>query len=258
MNRAWRNGAFVAGDDPDLPSITGSVGVFETILVTGGEPRFVHEHAVRVVRAAQSLCLPEVPKPYVLAAACLSLAADAPGRARMRAMIDGAGPAVTIDAFGGYPAATYEDGVVVVVAERPGHPLGVGAGRKTMPYTPLIEARAAAERRGAFDVLFTAGDGALLEGSASNLFVLRDGTLTTPPLARDILPGITRAEVIRAAARLGITSEEADLHLSDLEGADEAFLTGSLMEVVPIRAVGETELPVGQIARMLRESVFGS
>jgi len=251
VSLAWRNGRFVPRNDPGLPTLTGSVGRFETILVTAGEPRFLSAHLARLLSAAGA------PDGKALAIACRSMAEDGPDPGRMRVMLDEGGAAVTLDRFDGYPDEIYEGGVTVVVAPRPGHPLGDRAGTKPLPYTPLLDARSEARRRGAFDVLFIDRDGFLLEGSACNLFVVTDGRLRTPPVSRPILPGITRAVVLTAAARLGIPAEEADVRPEDLLAADEAFLTGSLMEVVPIRQVGDAELPRGDLGARLRARVFG-
>ena len=89
---------------------------------------------------------------------------------------------------------------------------------------------------------------ALLEGSVSNVFLVRDGVVLTPPLTRPILPGVTRATVLGIALERGIPCREADLFLEDVEAAEEAFLTASLMEVVPLRRIGEAGIPPGRLA----------
>jgi len=254
VTRAWRNGRFVPREDPDLPTLTGSEGLFETILVRGGEPRFLAPHLSRLFASAEHLSLPHVPEREALRAACAALAAGGPDPGRMRVMLIRAGAAVTLDPFEEYPEETYAAGVTVKIAEPPGHPLGDRAGHKVLPYSPLLAARAAARSDGAFEVLFIDHDGALLEGSASNLFIVSDGTLRTPPTTRPILPGVTRAAVLRAAMALGIPFEEADLRPEHLRAADEAFLTGSLMEIVPIRGAG---IEPGETAPRLRSELFG-
>jgi branched-subunit amino acid aminotransferase/4-amino-4-deoxychorismate lyase len=229
-------------------------GLFETILVRDGRPLFLDAHLDRLNASAGRLGLPAVRKG--VAATCRDRAADFDGRGKMRVLLDRDGAAVTLDPFDGYPEEIYTEGVVVAMAPIAGHPLGDRAGHKALPYSPLLDARREARERGAFDVIFTDHDGALLEGSACNLFVVADGVLRTPPLTRAILPGITRARTLDAAAAAGRETREEDLRPSDLLAAEEAFLTGSLMEIVPIRAVGDAPLPRGPVTSGLRRTVF--
>ncbi len=84
--------------------------------------------------------------------------------------------------------------------------------------------------------------GAMLEASRANLFAVRDGTLSTPPTDGRILPGITRARVMKIAAAAGIEIQEAAISREDLLGADEVFLTGSVRGVERVRALDDTEL----------------
>jgi branched-subunit amino acid aminotransferase/4-amino-4-deoxychorismate lyase len=144
---------------------------------------------------------------------------------------------------------------VVELAPTPGHPMGERAGRKLLPSTPLLRAREAARAKGAVEVLFHTAGGVLLEGSASNLFATVDGQLRTPPLTRGVLPGITRGAVIEAARAAGIDLAEADILRGDLDRAGEVFLTGSLMEVLPVRRVGALEIPLGPLAPRLLAAI---
>ena len=121
---------------------------------------------------------------------------------------------------------------------------GTGAaGVKASNYLPNILSLAAANRRGAYEAISVAGGGELLEGSTSNLFLVHGGEVSTPPLSVGILGGITRRLVIEAAAEDGVTIRERLLFPPDLYRADEAFITSSTREVVPmVRADG---VPLG-------------
>ena len=79
-----------------------------------------------------------------------------------------------------------------------------------------------------------ADDGQISEGNSSNFFVVKDGAVHTPPLVTGILGGITRAIVGRLCESLGVPFGERLLFLSDVDTADEAFLTSSLREIVPV------------------------
>lgn len=79
--------------------------------------------------------------------------------------------------------------------------------------------------------------GHVAEGTGENVFVIKDGTLRTPPLGDDVLPGITRDALLALAAAEGLACREAHLSREDLLGADEAFLTGTAAEVTPVSHV---------------------
>jgi len=80
-------------------------------------------------------------------------------------------------------------------------------------------------------------DGCVVEGAMRNIFAVIRGELVTPPLSRAFLPGITRAAVLEIAATESIPHAERDLPLTDLYAADEAFLTSSLAEILPVASV---------------------
>lgn len=80
------------------------------------------------------------------------------------------------------------------------------------------------------------------EGSGENLFIVSDKQLLTNDASHSILPGITRDSVLRIADDLGYSSKVKALSLQDLLSADEAFFTGTAVEVTPIRELDETPL----------------
>jgi len=77
-------------------------------------------------------------------------------------------------------------------------------------------------------------DGKAVEGAASNLFIVHDRLLITPPGSRDLLPGITRDFVLELAADHGIPYAEAEIPVEELRKADEIWVTSSIREVLPI------------------------
>ena len=78
-------------------------------------------------------------------------------------------------------------------------------------------------------------DGYVGDGSGENIFVVKDGVITTPDLSASILPGVTRLAVIQIARDLGYELREKPLIRTDLYIADELFMTGTAAEVTPIR-----------------------
>lgn len=94
-----------------------------------------------------------------------------------------------------------------------------------------------AKQNGFDEAILLNEQGLVAEGSGENIFMVKDGRILTPPLSAGILPGITRASVMRIAEELGYEVEERDLARGGLFLADELFFTGSAAEVTPIREV---------------------
>src|SRR6059036_3525402 len=100
-----------------------------------------------------------------------------------------------------------------------------------------------AARAGYDEAILLTDDGFVADGSGENVFIVKDGIITTPDLSASILPGITRETIIHIARDLGYTVVEKQLIRTDLYLADEVFMTGTAAEVTPLRAVDDQ--PVG-------------
>jgi branched-chain amino acid aminotransferase len=102
--------------------------------------------------------------------------------------------------------------------------------------------------------------GFVSEGSGENVFIVRDGTLITPPFSASILPGITRNTVIFLALDMGIKVIEQNIPREALYIADEVFFTGSAAEITPINSVDKVQVgngKCGPVTRKLQERFFG-
>ena len=104
-------------------------------------------------------------------------------------------------------------------------------------YTSPTIAKRKARADGFDDVLLLTERGTVAEAPTSNIFVVRDGGLSTPP-DNDVLLGITRASIIEIAGFLNLQCEERELQLTQLYAADEAFLTGTVRGVTPVVHAG--------------------
>jgi branched-chain amino acid aminotransferase len=111
-----------------------------------------------------------------------------------------------------------------------------------------------ANRSGYDEAILLTHEGYIADGSGENVFVVKDGVITTPPLSTSILPGITRATVIEIAGALGYRVEEANVIRTDLYLADEVFMTGTAAEVTPLREVDDVEIGVGPLTLELQEA----
>jgi branched-chain amino acid aminotransferase len=109
-----------------------------------------------------------------------------------------------------------------------------------------------ANRAGYDEAILLTADGFVADGSGENIFVVKDGTIRTPPLSTSILPGVTRDSIIQIAQDLGYPVEETNLIRSDLFLADEAFMCGTAAEVTPLRTIDDVELGVGEVTLELQ------
>lgn len=127
---------------------------------------------------------------------------------------------------------------------------------KAVSYLAASLARRTARQRGADEALLTDAD-QVLEGAASNVFAVTGRTLITPPPEAGLLAGVTREVVIDVAGRVGLEVREAALAVADLHAADEAVLTGTTREVLPLVAIDGELIGSGRpgpVAARLRDA----
>jgi branched-chain amino acid aminotransferase len=126
-------------------------------------------------------------------------------------------------------------------------------------YVNMAFQKSEAELNGFDEALVLTPDGHASEGSAANLFVVRDGVILTPPVNDDILEGVTRKAILELARDESLPVEVRSIDRSELYVADEVFLCGTGVQVSPVvevdhRPVGSGE--VGPIARQIRDRYF--
>jgi branched-chain amino acid aminotransferase len=143
-----------------------------------------------------------------------------------------------------YPEEAYQNGLVMatVATRRPTHDT-LSPQVKSLNYLNNVMAKVEAIQAGAEEGLMLNERGLVAECTGDNLFIVRDGTINTPPITAGALDGITRKVVIELAASLGIPLREAELSRHDIYTADECFLTGTAAEV--IAAVKLDQRPIG-------------
>src|SRR5262249_38194982 len=120
---------------------------------------------------------------------------------------------------------------------------GACAGLKTVSYAENVRALAYADERGAHEALFRNTTGAMCEATGSNLFVVHDGRLRTPPADAGRLLGVTRALLLELSGEWNVPAEEMAVSYEELLSADEAFLSSTTREVQPIATVDGRPLP---------------
>jgi branched-chain amino acid aminotransferase len=144
------------------------------------------------------------------------------------------------------PPEVFERGVAVaIVSTVRNHPGTVNPMIKSNNLLNNALAMQEAVRRGAYEGLMRNYRGELAEGTTSNLFIVKNGAALTPPLDAGLLPGITREFIFEVGAERRIEVREAVLLDEDLFGADEAFLTSTTREIVPIVRVDDRRIGAG-------------
>jgi branched-chain amino acid aminotransferase len=224
--------------------------VFEVFRTYGGVPFGQREHLERLQRSADRLMISMPVSVETLSSeVAATLEAAGEGEWYVRVVITrGTGP-LTYDPSTATaplrviiaapvsvpPAEYYERGIAVSLlhASRPTDDERA-SGAKASNYLANLLAVHEAKQKGAQEALLLGPRGQVLEGASSNLFIVKGGKVRTPEPQPGVLVGITRATVLMAAGVEGIEVEEAEVRPEDLYGADEAFLTSSIREVMPV------------------------
>jgi branched-subunit amino acid aminotransferase/4-amino-4-deoxychorismate lyase len=137
------------------------------------------------------------------------------------------------------------------------NPIDPTSGRKTTSYfSRMIALNLAHQKRAAEAIWFTL-DNRLAEGCISNVFLVKDSSLYTPPINTPVLPGVARKTVCRLAMQNSIKLTEKDLTIEDVLSADEIFLTNVIMQVMPITKVEKHTVGdgmVGPVSKKLHKS----
>ncbi|GAB7387187.1 aminodeoxychorismate lyase [Bacillaceae bacterium] len=145
-----------------------------------------------------------------------------------------------------FPEAMYEKGKRLVTVSIPRNTPEGRVRHKSHNFLNQIFAKKELGAQEDAEGLMLTREGFVAEGIVSNIFLIRNGRLVTPTLATGILPGVTRAFVLRLASELGIPAEERDFRRAELLAADEIFLTNSIQEIVPVREVDGVTVGAGQ------------
>lgn len=152
------------------------------------------------------------------------------------------------------PAEAYEQGVrVILVPVVRNHPNSINPLIKSNNLLNNALAWQQAKRQGGFEAIMRNYRGEISECSQSNLFVVKDGRVATPPLEAGLLAGITRAFVFECGESAGVPVREATLHDADLFGADEVFLTSTTREIVPIVGIDDRAVGAGAPGPVTRQ-----
>lgn len=244
-------------------------GVFEGLRAYSGKVFRLHEHLVRLYESAQAIQLTiPISLEQMTAAVNQSLAHNKLSDAYIRLVVTrGAGslgldpsrtsdPQVIIitDHIELYPKEKYEKGLEIITASTiRNHPAALNPRIKSLNYLNNIMARIEGKLAGCAEALMLNHLGQVAECTGDNIFVIRHGKLSTPPIDAGILEGITRNAVMELARRMGIEVLEQTMTRHDIYIADECFLTGSAAEVIPVVKLDGRPIGDGTVGKMTRQ-----
>jgi 4-amino-4-deoxychorismate lyase len=236
-------------------------GVFTTLPVRSGIPVFLGFHLDRLERDCLRLAIPFPNRELLIREACLLCASWSEAVLKIQITRGSGGrgyrppdEAVPTRVLGIHPPPDYppelaREGVAVRFCRTR---LGINpalAGLKHMNRLEQILARAEWPLGEIREGLMLDAEGQVTEGTMTNLFLVKDGRIATPSLDRCGVAGVMRALVMEGAAQLGRAVEERRIGPDELDGADELFLTNSVIGVWPVRHLEQRAYPVGPLTR---------
>ncbi len=248
-------------------------GLFETLAVRDGVPQLLERHLRRLADGCRRLQLP-APNAAVLTREAAQLCAGVTLALMKIIVTRGSGmhgyrvtPADPATAAGratrilmllpapNLAAADYRNGIAVRLCR-----LRLGsnpalAGIKHLNRLEQVLARAEWDDPHIREGLMMDAEGALIEGTMSNVFIIRDGELLTPGLTQCGVAGVMRGLIIDTARALDIPVSESRLLPKHLDAADEVFMCNSVIGIWPVRRIDQTEFSVGPVTRRLMAEV---
>lgn len=260
--KLYLNGSLVEEEDAVIPALERGIlfgdGIFETVRAYRGRPFRLDRHLARLREGCQVLRLTGIPGDVEIEQAIEELYREnvEDGDAYVRITVTGGrfdgtrnltrslppNMMVVVTPFTGYPEELYQRGLRMGISSLRRNEASPLTRIKTTNYLDTLYARQEALDRAFDDAILLNTHGYLAEGCTSNLFFVRGGRLCTPRLDCGILPGITREAVLELCRDLGIATEEGIYSLAELLAAEEAFLTMSTAELVPMVEVEGTRI----------------
>jgi 4-amino-4-deoxychorismate lyase len=259
MERWWINGQPGRSIDVTDRGLTYGDGLFETIAIRDGRPRFLAHHLDRLAEGCDRLRMARPDR--VRLAADIAAAAEFPHGVLKLVLTRGPGPrgyalpaaSTPMLAWGTVASEPRASGPVrirwceTMVTANP-----ATAGLKTLGRLDQVLARAEWSQPEVREGLMTSTEGRLIGGTASNVFLVTGDRLLTPALGRAGIAGVMRRVVLEAARDAGILVCVSDLPPSAVAGAAEIFLTNALTGIRPVHTLGAHTWSTGPITRLLQ------
>lgn len=242
-------------------------GLFETFAVSAGRPLCWGSHMERLVAGCERLRIPPPDTDTLRAEADQVIDGSALGvlkiivtrgegsRGYYPEPQPGQTRIISMHPWPDYPPLNSHQGVRMRFCHSRLSRNPLLAGIKHLNRLEQVLARAEWDDPAIADGLMLDTDGNVIEGTMSNLFLIREGRLLTPGLRHSGVAGIMRGIVLDSIAELGMNGAEATLTSDDLEHASEIFLTNSLLGVWPVIQLVERDYPVGPLTRLIQDAL---
>lgn len=240
-------------------------GLFETMRSCNGVVFGLRDHLDRFLFSAKSLSINHpYTREYTTDAIYKLLKANQLSDARLR-MTMTAGPMAEADEqrkptllitavkLIPYPPEYYQKGVMVALCPYRQNTAEPTYGHKTTSYFSRMIALKSAHAKGAAEAIWFTTDNRLAEGCISNVFLVKNSTIYTPPIATPVLAGVTRKTICQIAVRDSIEFVEKDLYINDVLDADEIFLTNVIMQVMPVTSVERHTVGDGKVGALTKK-----
>lgn len=246
-------------------------GVYETLRVYDGVVFKIEEHIKRLFNSASLISLNVQKTPEAVRRAVKkTVNASRLSKAYLRITVSrGQGPigldpglcpkptfVIIAKPFKGYPPSFYKSGVkLATVKTRRNLNMSLDPAIKSLNFLNNILAKIEVKEKGAYEAVMLNHQGYIAEGTISNIFFVRNGTLYTPEVGVGILNGITRTSIIEAAKELSIKVVEGKFRLDDIYSADEVFISNTTMEAMPVKAIDDIKIGTkpGRVTKMLHK-----
>ena len=225
--------------------------VYEVIRLSGGKPQFLKEHYERLERSLASMRIP-VPFTCDELAECIARLAEESGIKdhNIKIEVDVSGHSMMYLNPTHYPSAElYKSGIRTDLFR----------GERKNPNIKMMdrELRDATDKAiragGLYEVLLVNREGAITEGSRSNVFFVKNGEVYTSP-TETVLPGVTRTIIIRIIEEAGIPLHYCEIKQDELSGFDAAFISGTSPKVLPVASIGDIRYDVDDpVLRLIAE-----
>ena len=262
MQWLYLNGRLVRRDAATIsvldPGKVHGRALIETFRSHGGRVFRLAQHFKRLCAGAPVLGLTiPLTLPDLEAAVADVLARNEAPDARLRLTVSaGVNPTVILTAapLTDYPPALYERGMHATIAD--------ARRNETSPLSRVkcaaglldgVLARERAREAGFDEAIMLNSRGSVAEAAVSNVFVVRKGRLLTPTIESGALPGVTRAAVLELACEAGIEATETTVTLDGLRTSDEAFLTNSVMGVMPLTRLEGAPIGDGDVGQLTEQ-----
>ena len=242
--KVWFNGKIEDSEKPLIfladDGLLYGYGLFETLLIYNGRPIFLEDHVARMIKSAEEFNIGiHFAQEDLLQGALDLIQANNIEHGSVRITISGSGSMFMTCKKGKlYDDRLYKEGVSLTTnKEKRVYSKAWLINHKTTSYMEKLLIKRQQVAVGFFDAILLNEKGNIAETCVSNIFCVKDGIIYTPPISAGILPGVVRSLICKLLQDAHFKIEEIDFTLEFLTSSQEAFLTNSLMGIMPVKSI---------------------